>query len=145
MPADDLATQRALFSRYHALLDTETLLTAQHNETTRRTDRLAQRKARLLSTREERQEYVSDDVLVEIARVLDIEAEESLLKVRDRTLREMLGDVRQEVARFCNEKRRGYWRLHCQDSEVGWSARDRSMALGLLVVLLYGLAWVCGE
>ncbi|SMQ56370.1 unnamed protein product [Zymoseptoria tritici ST99CH_3D7] len=143
MPADDLATQRALFSRYHALLDTETLLTAQHHETTRRTARLAQRKARLLSTREDRQEYVSNNVLVEIARALNLEAEERALKGRDRTLRMKLGEVREEMGRFRKEKRRGYWRLHCQDSEAGWSAKDRIVALGILVALLYGLAWAC--
>ncbi|SMR62604.1 unnamed protein product [Zymoseptoria tritici ST99CH_1A5] len=50
MSTTDLDSQRALFSRYHGLLDTDNLLTAQRAETARLFLRLAQRKAIILST-----------------------------------------------------------------------------------------------
>ncbi|EGP82022.1 uncharacterized protein MYCGRDRAFT_111792 [Zymoseptoria tritici IPO323] len=91
---DDLDTQRVLVSRYYALLDTETLLTDQRDDTARRTIRLVQRKAALLYTRRMRPEYISDDVLRETARVLNLKAEEKGLEERDRRTREMLCECR---------------------------------------------------
>ncbi|SMR65087.1 unnamed protein product [Zymoseptoria tritici ST99CH_3D1] len=136
---DDLDTQRVLVSRYYALLDTETLLTDQRDDTARRTIRLVQRKAALLYTRRMRPEYISDDVLRETARVLNLKAEEKGLEERDRRTREMLCEVRDDMGRFRKDESTGYWRLD-HHPEGGWNARDRSMALGVLAIFPFGLA-----
>ncbi|SMQ56512.1 unnamed protein product [Zymoseptoria tritici ST99CH_3D7] len=138
---DDLDTQRVLVSRYYALLDTETLLTDQRDDTARRTIRLVQRKAALLYTRRMRPEYISDNVLRETARVLNLKAKEKGLEERDRRTREMLCEVRDDMGRFRKDESTGYWRLD-HYPEGRWNARDRSMALGVLAVFLFGLAWV---
>lgn len=141
--AAELNNQRTLISRYQHLQDLAKLIEDQRRDTRHLISQLSSRKAALLSSRRHRQEYISDQALIQVSEILDLDAEKEALKERDRRLVDELGKVLDEMDKYAVDESSGYFRLHREPAEPWWKWPLRLLVLLTIICLTFIVGWRC--
>ncbi|EGP81860.1 uncharacterized protein MYCGRDRAFT_106721 [Zymoseptoria tritici IPO323] len=145
----DLDNQRPIISQCYRLHDLSHLVRDQRYHTERLMAEVSRRKANLLSSRRARPEYISDEDLLRLSNVLDLDAITRSLEDQDRRLEAELGNLLDKMTEYTLDESTGYSRWHHQPGDDagggGAAAAALRLAMGLvcILVLLSVLFWRC--
>ncbi|SMR63291.1 unnamed protein product [Zymoseptoria tritici ST99CH_1E4] len=131
----DLDNQRPIISQCYRLHDLSHLVRDQRYHTERLMAEVSRRKANLLSSRRARPEYISDEDLLRLSNVLDLDAITRSLEDQDRRLEAELGNLLDKMTEYTLDESTGYSRWHHQPGDDagggGAAAAALRLAMGL--------------